>query len=411
VFSLNDSHVVIQGPPGTGKTFTSAHAIVQLLKAGKRVGVQAMTHKAINNLLRCVEEVADEQGFTFRGVKKASDDDDKLNGRIIEDVKDNKKIDAGQYQLIGGTAWFFSRQEMDQQLDYLFIDEAGQESLAKVVAAGASAKNIVLVGDQMQLSQPVKGAHPGGSGVSALEYLMAGWATVPPDRGILLSKTWRMHPELCRFVSEAFYEGRLEPDKSTARQRLLIDEGGADGLAPVGLTFVEVEHEGNSQRSAEEAERLREMYALLVGREWVDQNGEVRPITTDDILVVSPYNMQVDTLVEELPAGARVGTVDRFQGQEAALTLLSMAASDSESAPRGMEFLYSRNRMNVAISRGRCAAAIVGSTSFAAASCRSIEQIKLVNTLCWARQWGRAQSQRSTTKALVPTAAAPRTNI
>lgn len=400
---MQSTHLVIQGPPGTGKTFTSAHAIVKLLKAGKRVGVQAMTHKAINNLLECVEEIAAKEGVAFRGVKKYSDDDGKLNGAVIEDIKDNKTIDAGDFQLIGGTAWFFSRPEMDRQLDYLFVDEAGQESLAKVVAAGASAKNIVLVGDQMQLSQPVKGAHPGGSGVSALEYLMVGWATVPPDRGILLSKTWRMHPDLCRFVSEAFYDCRLEPHESTAKQRLLVDEDASAGIAPTGLRFVEVEHDENSQCSPEEAERVRDVYDWLIGKEWANEKGETKPLTTRDVLVVSPYNMQVSLLIETLPIGARVGTVDRFQGQEAAVVLLSMAASSAETAPRGIDFLFSRNRLNVAISRGRCLATLVGSPELAATACRSIAQLRLVNTLCWVHSWSTRAGWRSPTHVDVPT--------
>jgi uncharacterized protein len=349
-----------------------------------------MTHKAINNLLACVEKVAAEQKVAFKGAKKSTDADDRLDGGIIEDVSDNKKIFAGDYQLVGGTAWLFARPELDQALDYLFVDEAGQESLAKVVAAGASARNIVLVGDQMQLSQPVKGAHPGGSGVSALDYLMKGYATVPPDRGILLSKTWRMHPDLCRFVSQAFYEGRLEPDASTARQRVLVD-GGDAGLVATGLEFLGVDHEENSQRSEEEAERIAALYERLLGLEWVNHRGEQRGLTIDDILVVSPYNMQVNLITELLPEGARVGTVDKFQGQEGAVVLMSLAASDGAHAPRGIDFLYSPNRLNVGISRGRCAAIVVASPELAATTCRTVEQLRLVNTMCWLSRFGRAR--------------------
>jgi uncharacterized protein len=383
---MDETHLVIQGPPGTGKTFTSAHAIVALLKDGKRVGVQAMTHKAINNLLKCVEEVAAKQRVAFKGAKKASDAEAKLNGSVIEDISDNRKILNGDYQLIGATAWFFARPELDRQLDYLFIDEAGQESLAKVVAAGASAKNIVLVGDQMQLSQPVKGAHPGGSGVSALEYLMKGFATVPPDRGILLSKTWRMHPDLCRFVSQAFYEGRLEPEASTAKQRILVGEEDT-GLIPTGLAFLAVTHEENAQRSVEEANRVSALYQRLLGVDWINEKGEQHRLTAKDILIVSPYNMQVNLIADDLPAGARVGTVDKFQGQEGAVVLMSLAVSDGASAPRGIDFLYSPNRLNVGISRGRCAAIVVASPELAAASCRSVEQLKLANMMCWLINW------------------------
>ena len=177
---------------------------------------------------------------------------------------------------------------------------------------------MVLVGDQMQLSQPLQGSHPGRSGLSALEHLLDGVATVPPERGIFLSWTHRMHPDLCRFVSDAFYDGRLLPEASTERQRLLLAADADPGLAPTGLRFIEVEHDGCAQKSAPEAERIRRLYLSLLAQRWTDGDGRTRPIGVDDILVVSPYNMQVNLLRSRLPEGARVGTVDKFQGQEAA---------------------------------------------------------------------------------------------
>lgn len=394
---MRETHLVIQGPPGTGKTFTSAHAIVSLLASGKRVGVTSMTHKAINNLLKCVEEVAAERGFEFRGVKKYSEEEQKLCGRFIVDTKDNKVAVDSSYQLVAGTAWLFGRPEFDGKLDHLFIDEAGQVSLANVVAMGGCAHNIVLVGDQMQLAQPVKGAHPGGSGVSALDYLMRDWATVPRDRGILLARTWRMHPALCGFVSAAYYDSRLEPHASTAMQQILGGPGSNEGFAGVGLRFAYVEHDECSQRSTEEAERVAELYDALLGREWVNRLGETNEIGVEDILVVSPYNMQVKLLEETLPPGARVGTVDRFQGQEAAAVLVSMASSSGDQAPRGLTFLFSRNRMNVAISRGRCLATVVASPELTAAACRTLEAMRLVNSLCWAEAYAaRAEASLTT---------------
>jgi predicted RecB family nuclease len=394
---MQETHLVIQGPPGTGKTFTSAHAIVALLASGKRVGVTSMTHKAINNLLECVEEVAAKRGVTFKGVKKNSEDEQKLCGTFIVDTKDNKFAGDTSYQLIAGTAWLFARSELDGALDYLFIDEAGQVSLANVVAMGGCARNVVLVGDQMQLAQPVKGAHPGGSGVSALDYLMRDWATVPRDRGILLARTWRMHPALCGFVSAAYYDSRLEPHASTATQEILGGPLSDDGFAGVGLRFAHVEHDDCSQRSTEEAERVAQLYDALLGREWINRLGETSTIGIDDILVVSPYNMQVKLLEETLPIGARVGTVDRFQGQEAAAVLVSMASSSGDQAPRGLTFLFSRNRMNVAISRGRCVATVVSSPELSAAACRSVEAMRLVNSLCWAEAYATEGSAPSTT--------------
>jgi uncharacterized protein len=381
---MDNSHLVIQGPPGTGKTYTSAHAIVELLKNGKRVGVTAFTHKAINNLLCKIEEVARERGVKFTGVKKSSSDpEQQLGGSIITDTDDNAVATSDSYQLVAGTAWLFSRPELDLALDYLFVDEAGQMSLASVVSCGVSAKNIVLVGDQMQLSQPTKGAHPGGSGVSALDHLMGEWATVPEDRGIFLAKTWRMQPDLCRFVSDAFYDGRLESVESAAQQRLILSDNAGRALAPSGLRFVPVEHADRSQRSEEEAERLNGVYRELLGQRWVNQQGETSPIRADDILVVSPYNMQVNLLKLVLPKGARVGTVDKFQGQESAVVLISMAASSGEYIPRGIDFLFSRNRLNVAISRARCLSTILASPLLLGIACRSVQQMGLANVVCW----------------------------
>jgi hypothetical protein len=387
VARMNQTHLVIQGPPGCGKTFTSAHAIVSLLENGKRVGVMSMSHKAINLLMQNVEEIASDRGVKFTGIKRSSDDDQRLNGNIIEEATDNDAVFDGNHQLIGGTAWLFSRPELDRKLDYLFIDEAGQVSLADVVATGLCADNIVLVGDQMQLSQPSQGQHPGGSGVSGLDYLMNGWATVPSDRGIFLEQTWRMHPRLCRFISDAFYEGRLESAECTVGQMLVLSGDGDGALGPSGLRFVPIEHQDNAQKSIEEAMALDRAYRALLGQPWINQKGETHPITTDDILVVSPYNMQVNLLKQRLPAGARVGTVDKFQGQEAAAVLVSLASSTADDAPRGIDFLFSRNRLNVALSRARCLSVIFCSPTLLDLVCTDLEKMRLVNTVCWANEY------------------------
>jgi AAA domain-containing protein len=288
---LDRSHLLIQGPPGAGKTHTSAHSIVDGLAYGKRMGVSSHSHKAINNLLRAVESTAIERGLRFRGIKKSSYEEQFLNGSIIEDTTENGEAAEGGHDLIAGTAWLFAREELDQQLDYLFIDEAGQVSLANTVAMGVSGKNVILVGDQMQLSQPLKGSHPGRSGLSALEHLLDGAATVPPERGIFLSKTRRMHPDLCRFVSDAFYDGRLLPEPGNERQCLVLDPCADPALVPTGLRFISIEHEGCSQKSDTEADRVRQIYQSLLGQRWTERNGVVEPIGVDDILVVSPYNM------------------------------------------------------------------------------------------------------------------------
>jgi uncharacterized protein len=384
---IDGSYLLVQGPPGSGKTFTSAAAIAELLARGKTVGVASNSHKAINNLLAGVQAAADQKGVRFRGIKKSSREDQYVEAcTCIENTTDNKRATDGGFNLIAGTAWLFARPELDQSLDYLFVDEAGQVSLANIIAMGVSARNIVLVGDQMQLAQPIQGAHPGRSGVSALDHLLGDVATVPDDRGIFLATTRRLHPDLCRFISDAVYDGRLISHDSACGQALIVPAGVEDpALGRAGLRFVDVFHDGCAQRSAEEGQRLKATYQALLGCEWVNQKGETAPISVDEILVVSPYNMQVELLRSLLPPGVRVGTVDRFQGQEAAVVLISMATSSGDDLPRQIEFLYSRNRLNVAVSRARCLAVIFANPRLLEISCGTVEQMQLVNTLCWAK--------------------------
>ena len=214
VASLDSSYLFIQGPPGSGKTYTGARLIVSLIAAGKRVGVAATSHKAINNLLTEVEAVAQAEHVSFKGLKKSSDEDDQFNGTLIANSFDPKECDVSDAALIAGTAWQFSRDTMDAQLDYLFIDEAGQVSLADAVAMGTAARNLVLLGDPQQLPQVSQGVHPGESGCSVLEHLLSGHSTVPEDRGVFLAHTWRMHPDVCSFVSSLSYEGRARERRS-----------------------------------------------------------------------------------------------------------------------------------------------------------------------------------------------------
>jgi superfamily I DNA and/or RNA helicase len=181
-----------------------------------------------------------------------------------------------------------------------------------------------------------------------------------------------MHPDLCRFISDAFYEGRLLPEAGNEGQCLVLKPDADPSLKPTGLQFVSIEHEGWSQKSETEAERVCELYQSLLGQRWTDRDGRTRPIGVKDILVVSPYNMQVNLLRSRLPEGARVGTVDRFQGQGAAVVLISMATSSGDDLRRQIEFLFSRNRLNVAISRARCLAVIVASPRLLETSCSTL---------------------------------------
>ncbi|PRD68111.1 nuclease [Malikia spinosa] len=395
VANLDNSYLFVQGPPGAGKTYTGSHVIVALMQKGYKVGISSNSHKAINNLLSGIEKVARQEGFSFSGAKKstAKKGDTHFEGYFIEDVFNNDDVwenldDEGGYQLVAGTAWLFADGNMDQQLDYIFVDEAGQVALANLVAMGTSARNIVLLGDQMQLCQPIQGVHPGRSGESSLEFLLNGLATIPPERGIFLGTTWRMHPDVCRFISDAVYDGRLLAESGNAIQGLVLDSGAHAALKATGISYVPVNHDACSQRSEEEAQLVLEMVESLLKQRYRNKKGEVHPLTLDDILVVAPYNMQVNLLKKVLPEGARVGTVDKFQGQEAEVVIVSMATSNGDYLPRNIEFLYSKNRLNVAISRAKCLAVFIANPALMAIRCSKPEEMALVNTLCWVKEIG-----------------------
>ncbi|NCP15267.1 MAG: TM0106 family RecB-like putative nuclease [Sphingomonadales bacterium] len=388
--AMDETALFIQGPPGTGKTYTSAHVICALLAAGKRVGVSSNSHKAINNLLAKIEDVAEETGLDFCGVKKSTrgKEEQRLNGRIITDVENVQDVHDYPPDLVGGTAWLFADSDFDQHFDYLFIDEAGQVSLGHLLAMGSAAKNIVLVGDQMQLSQPIQGAHPGESGLSALDYLLQGEATVAPDRGILLDTSWRMHSSICGFISEAVYDGRLKAHPDCARQRLHLSPGHDPALAESGISFVAMDHTGCGQRSDAEVARVRELADGLIGTPFTARDGSEGKIGWENILIVAPYNVQVNALRAALPQAARVGTVDKFQGQEAEVVIVSLATSSPDDLPRNVEFFYSKNRINVAISRARTLALVLANPKLLELDAKSIEHLRLVNTLAWVAEEG-----------------------
>ncbi len=387
VLRLSNSYLFVQGPPGAGKTYVGSHVIAALLEKGYRIGVSSNSHKAINNLLEALEERAKERGLRFEGIKKSTDLDTFFKGNMITNVTEKKAAVWSNAQLLAGTAWLFCEPELDGKLDYLFVDEAGQVALANLVAMGTSAKNIVLLGDQMQLQQPIQGVHPGDSGESVLDYLLRGEATIAPDRGIFLETTWRMHEEVCRFISDAVYDGKLHPEPGHQRQRLKLEADAHPELRPTGIRFIAIHHEGCSQRSEKEAEVVRDLYLSLLRQSFVDRRGEPHPMTPENILVVAPYNMQVNLLRRRLPEGARVGTVDKFQGQQAEVVIVSMATSSGDDLPRFMEFLYSKNRLNVALSRARCLAILIASPALKAIRCKTVEQMALVSTLCWVDEY------------------------
>ncbi|MSQ13306.1 MAG: TM0106 family RecB-like putative nuclease [Dehalococcoidia bacterium] len=389
---LDSSTLCIQGPPGCGKTFTMAAAIVALLRDGKRVGVTANGHKTVMNVFEAVFQ-AEPNGVTGVPVLKVGGDTSEtlIQNRSVKHVESAGALAAmgSGPVLIGGTAWLFSRPELVGQLDYLFIDEAGQFALANIVGVGPSARNVVLVGDQMQLAQPIQGTHPGDSGKSGLEYLLDGKATVPPDLGVLLNTTWRMHPTICTFISDAIYEGRLEAHPRTERQRVAIGTG-RNSMVPTetGILFKPVVHEGNAQESDEEVDAVEAIVRELLERKVQDAGARsLRPLTLDDILIVAPYNMQVRRIAERLGLQAHVGSVDKFQGLEAHVVIVSMCASSLDEAPRGAEFLLSPNRLNVAVSRAKSLAIVVASPALLASRCETVNQMELVNLLCWLKNY------------------------
>jgi predicted RecB family nuclease len=373
----------VQGPPGSGKTFSGARMIVELISQGYRVGVAAVSHKVISNLLSEVCKVARQNNVPVLAVQKPDATDgcvDPLVNLVDNNQAVRDALDTGATNVVAGTTWLWARTEMASSVDVLFIDEAGQMSLADVLAASQAAKSLVLLGDPQQLDQPQQGIHPPGAEGSAFDHLLCGHATIGPGQGLFLAETYRLHPDICEFTSEVFYEGRLKPRPENERQR--IDTDGP--LNGTGLRLVQVAHTGNQSESKEEVTEISALISGLLANDttWTNQKGERQELGLTDILVVAPYNAQVAALRKSLPDGARVGTVDKFQGQEAPIVFYSMTTSSPEDAPRGMEFLYSLNRLNVATSRARCVALVVASPALFQVECRSPRQIELANAFC-----------------------------
>ena len=382
---LDGSTLCIQGPPGTGKTYTAAAMIADLLCRGVRIGVTANSHKVILNLMGAVVKAMGPAGASVPLCKVGDDEADPLVERgVVRELESDDVagvLDGGAV-LVGGTAWVFSREDVEGRFDYLFVDEAGQVSLANAVAVGLAARNLILIGDQMQLAQPVKGTHPGETGLSCLEYLLHGHATVPPELGVFLGQSRRMHPDVCRFVSEAVYESRLGSIPETERHRVIRGSDTVLVTAETGIVWVPVEHDGCAQSSEEECAAIAAIVQELLRRQVIRGDGGERAMTLDDILIVAPFNLQVRCLREKLGAGVRVGSVDKFQGQEAPVVIVSLCASTIEEAPRGARFLLSPNRLNVALSRAEALAIVVGSPELLEVRCRTVEEMKLVNLLC-----------------------------
>jgi uncharacterized protein len=383
--ALDETVLPIQGPPGSGKTYTGARMICELVRHGRKVGITGTSHKVIGNLLRAVLDAAapEREDVAVRPIQKVNagqvlDDERVVAATKAEVVRD--ALDSGQANVAAGTTWLWASEKMLGAVDVLFVDEAGQISLANVVATSTATRSIVLLGDPQQLDQPMQGSHPPGADRSALAHVLDGAATIAPDRGLFLERTWRLHPDLCSFTSEVFYDDRLEPEAHLGRQDLIAPLPLVDGVGPRMLPTPTV---GADNESPLEAAAVADLaWRLVRDGSWANAEGVVTRLAWRDILIVAPFNAQVGAIQRLLPREARVGTVDKFQGQEAPISIYSMTTSSPELAPRGMDFLYSRNRLNVATSRARCVTVVVASPDLLRVRARTPEQMRLANAFC-----------------------------
>lgn len=376
---LDSSYLPIQGPPGAGKSYTGSHMIFDLIKKGKRIGITALSHKVIINLLEKIKQLADKEVFDLKIIYKGSSTDEEDYPWDTAKNVDAIVANLQNYHIVAGTSFMWCSERLKDTLDYLFIDEAGQFALIDTLVVSHASKNVILLGDHQQLKQPIKGVHPEGTEVSALEHLLEGKKTIPVDKGIFLSSTWRMHPDICLFDSEMFYESRLHSEKGRENQRI---EGNTQFIGS-GLFYKSVAHEGNSNMSLEEINAIEKIVQELTKGDvfWYDEKNEKKVLVASDIKIITPYNSNVFEMQKRLPH-IQIGTVDKFQGQEAPVVIYSIASSSPEDAPRGMEFLYSPNRLNVAVSRAKAMFIMVGNPRIFEPDCKSPEQIKLANPFC-----------------------------
>ena len=382
VKNLDNSYLAIQGPPGSGKSYTGKHVIAELVKSGAKIGIASNSHKAINNLLLSTAKYCNVEGIhaTFCCTKET---DPELSDNDVTILNNKDLTDHTQPGcVIGTTAWGFAREDMAEKLDYLFVDEAGQVAVANLVGMSRAARNLVLLGDQMQLGQPSQGTHPAESGLSILDYLLHETPTIPDDMGVFLGTTFRMHSMVNQFISDQIYEGKLESYPGNDKRVVDVPAGYSGPLdKEAGIVFIPVQHEGNTQASDEEVTEIVKLANSLIGRVFHTGNLDepTRTISLADILFVAPYNHQVSKLKAALGKNAKVGSVDKFQGQEAPIVILSMCTSDASESPRGMDFLFDRHRINVAISRAQSLAIVVGNPGLGNSSVNTVEQLKLVN--------------------------------
>jgi uncharacterized protein len=392
--AMSDSYLPVQGPPGSGKTYLGARMVLALVSSGAKVGVTATSHSVIDNLLEEVVQVADRIGQPRPRVGQRVDEGHarvraaaEARGSAFDSTKEAlQALHDDTLDVLGGTVWLWANDNAIGAVDTLIIDEAGQMSLANTLATTAACRNLILLGDPRQLAQPSQGVHPDGAGASSLEHILDGSELMPPHVGLFIPQTRRLHPDLCAFTSEVFYDDQLHSIDGLENQLI----GGADDLAGAGLRAIELVHEGNTSWSTEEADAVVRAVKALVGRQWTESSGAERKLGYGDILVVTPFNDQIAEIDAALAAagitGILVGTVDKFQGREAPITIYSLASSSAETAPHGMEFLYQLNRLNVATSRARSMSIVVASRDLGRVFSKSARQMYLANAFCRARE-------------------------
>ena len=383
--------LAIQGPPGAGKTFCGARMICELVRQGKKVGITATSHKVIRNLLDAVAKEADRSGTDVRLAHKNGDDADEERRAVAREIAGRQRRrhsrPCSRATPTSSAARRGCGRDRNSSRRSTCCSSTKPDRCRSRTSSPCRRPRTASCCSAIRSSSSSRERE-----VIPTAWTRRRWSTCsaaagrfPPDRGIFLPVTWRLSPAICEFTSEMFYDGRLTSRAGLERQRLT----GVTGLPSAGLAVVAVDHDGNRNYSTEEVDCRRGAGRAVDGRgaTWENAKGVSQPIAGSDVLVVAPYNAQVTRLAERLAGtGVRVGTVDKFQGQEAPVVIYSMATSRPEDAPRGMEFLYSLNRLNVATSRARCVAILVASSRLFEPECRSPRQMKLANALCRFRE-------------------------
>jgi len=390
--SLDGGVLAVQGPPGTGKTRAAVELVLALIGTGRRVGVCAFSHTVIGNLLDQLVGGAAERGRPLCVVQKAHPEQ-ACPASAVERVGSTAEVvvrlaDDGpvppprRVDVVAGTPWLFGAEAMAGQLDVVIVDEAGQLSLANVLALSRAARGLVLFGDPQQLTQPISGQHPRGAGASALGHLLGGAATLDPQVGLLLDAGFRMHPEICRFVSRRSYDGRLVAAAGRGEQR--VESAGP--LHGAGLRWVPVVHQGHATGCPPEAEAVADLVAaVLADGWWTDHEGQRHRLLPEQVMVLAPFHRQLHLIRRAVRARGfevPVGTVDAFQGREAVVVLYSLTSSTLTDSPRGPDFLLDAHRWTVALSRARAMVAVVGSPALLTSAVTNPARLRLVDALC-----------------------------